>query len=37
MIVDRIRPEHIPRIVSNKPIMEHFLRVLLDEPVPFCS
>ena len=33
MIVERIRPEHIPRIVSNKPIMEHFLRVLLDEPV----
>ena len=33
MIVERIRPEHIPRIVSNKPIMEHFLRVLLDKPV----
>lgn len=33
MIAERISPEHIPHILSNKPIMEHFLRVLLDEPV----
>ena len=33
MIAKHIHLEHLPRIVSNKPIMEHFLRVLLDEPV----
>ena len=33
MVIERILPEHVPRILSDKPIMEHFLRVLLDKPV----
>ena len=31
MVTDHILPEHIPRILSDKPILEHFLRVLLGE------
>ena len=33
MVTDHILPEHIPRILSDKPILEHFLRVLLGKPV----
>ena len=33
MVIERILPEHVPRILSDKPLMEHFLRVLLDKPV----
>ena len=33
MVIERILPEHVPRILSDKPLMEHFLRVLLDGPV----
>lgn len=33
MIAERIRPEHIPRILSNKPLLEHFLSALLDKAV----
>ena len=27
MVIERILPEHVPRILSDKPLMEHFLRV----------
>ena len=33
MIAERIHLEHIPRILSNKPILEHFLSALLDKAV----
>ena len=33
MIAKHIHPEHIPRILSNKPLLEHFLGVLLDKTV----
>ena len=33
MIAERIHLEHIPRILSNKPILEHFLSALLDKTV----
>lgn len=33
MIAKHIHLEHIPRILSNKPLLEHFLSVLLDKTV----
>ena len=33
MIAERIHLEHIPRILSNKPLLEHFLSALLDKAV----
>lgn len=33
MIAERIHLEHIPRILSNKPLLEHFLGALLDKKV----
>ena len=33
MIAKHIHLEHLPRILSNKPLLEHFLSVLLDKTV----
>ena len=33
MIAEHISLEHLPRILSNKPLLEHFLSALLDKTV----
>ena len=33
MIAKHIHLEHLPRILSNKPLLEHFLSALLDKTV----